>query len=84
MTLLTLGFTGALDPLTLALLAGGVVVGGGAKCGSAWRYCGARGDPAQAAEEEEEEERGSRRPAKEKKKRMAKKEQIGSRQSRMA
>jgi NAD(P) transhydrogenase subunit beta len=28
-TLLTLGFTGALDPLTLALLAGGVVVGGG-------------------------------------------------------
>jgi NAD(P) transhydrogenase subunit beta len=28
-TLLTLGATGALDPLTLALLAGGVVVGGG-------------------------------------------------------
>ena len=28
-TLLTLGTTGALDPLTLALLAGGVVVGGG-------------------------------------------------------
>jgi NAD(P) transhydrogenase subunit beta len=28
-TLLTLGFTGALDPITLALLAGGVVVGGG-------------------------------------------------------
>src|SRR6188768_2859527 len=28
-TLLTLGFTGALDPLTLALLAGGVVIGGG-------------------------------------------------------
>ncbi|KPF80461.1 NAD synthetase [Brevundimonas sp. AAP58] len=29
-TLLTLGTTGALDPLTLALLAGGVIVGGGA------------------------------------------------------
>ena len=29
-TLLTLGTTGALDPMTLALLAGGVVVGGGA------------------------------------------------------
>ncbi|MBU2379791.1 MAG: NAD(P)(+) transhydrogenase (Re/Si-specific) subunit beta [Alphaproteobacteria bacterium] len=28
-TLLTLGTTGALDPLTLALLAGGVIVGGG-------------------------------------------------------
>lgn len=28
-TLLTLGFTGALDPLTLALLAGGVIIGGG-------------------------------------------------------
>jgi len=29
-TLITLGITGALDPLTLALIAGGVVVGGGA------------------------------------------------------
>ena len=29
-TLLTLGTTGALDPMTVALLAGGVVVGGGA------------------------------------------------------
>ena len=29
-TLLTLGTTGALDPLTLALIAGGVIVGGGA------------------------------------------------------
>ena len=29
-TLLTLGTSGALDPLTLALIAGGVVVGGGA------------------------------------------------------
>jgi NAD(P) transhydrogenase subunit beta len=28
-TLLTLGFTGALDPITLALLAGGVIIGGG-------------------------------------------------------
>ena len=28
-TLLTLGFSGALDPITLALLAGGVIVGGG-------------------------------------------------------
>ncbi|HEX8471583.1 MAG TPA: NAD(P)(+) transhydrogenase (Re/Si-specific) subunit beta [Brevundimonas sp.] len=28
-TLLTLGFSGALDPLTLALLAGGVIIGGG-------------------------------------------------------
>ncbi len=29
-TLITLGITGALDPLTLALIAGGVIVGGGA------------------------------------------------------
>ena len=29
-TLLTLGTTGALDPVTLALIAGGVIVGGGA------------------------------------------------------
>ena len=60
-----------------------LVVGGGAKCGSAWRYCGATAD-GDAAEGEEEEEERARKPAKEKKKRLAKKEMVGSRQSRMA
>ena len=59
-----------------------LVVGGGAKCGEAWRYCGDRGDDAEGdAEEEEEEKRGK---VKEKKKRQEKVLKRGSRQSRIA
>jgi hypothetical protein len=66
-----------------AALGSTLVVGGGAKCGSAWRFCGERADPNKGEEEEDDEER--RKPAKEKKKkRMDKKEVRGSRQSRMA
>ena len=62
---------------------GTIVLGGGAKCGTAWRYCGERAEQADG-EEEDEEEKERRKPAKEKKKRMAKKDFVGSRSSRMA
>ena len=58
-----------------------LVVGGGSKCGGA----AVRGERAgDDAAEEEEEEVEKKKPAKEKKKRQAKKEMVGSRQSRMA
>ena len=61
-----------------------LVMGGGAKCGAALRYCGERAELSGEAEEDEDEGKEKRKPGKEKKKRLAKKEQIGSRQSRMA
>ena len=71
------------SPACFAAAGSTLVVGGGAKCGEALRYCGERGDIGEGeADEDEDEER--RRPKKEKKKRIEKKEVRGSRQSRCA
>ena len=70
-----------LHPDSCAAQGSTLVVGGGAKCSGAWRYFGAR---AEAGEGEEEEEEKPKEKKEKKKKRLEKKEQIGSRQSRMA
>jgi hypothetical protein len=67
-----------------AALGSAVVVGGGAKCGTALRYCGGRADLSKAGEDDEDEDDEGKKKEKKKKKRIAKKEQIGSRQSRYA
>ena len=60
-----------------------LIVGGGAKCSTSWRYNGERADLSTEADDDDDE-KANRKPGKEKKKRLAKKEQIGSRQSRCA
>ena len=65
-----------------AALGSTLVAGGGAKCGTSWRYCDERADET-VAEDDEEEEVGKKGRDK-KKKRLGKVETRGSRQSRMA
>ena len=61
-----------------------LVVGGGAKCGTALKYSGESADLSKANEEEEDEEEQKGKGKEKKKKRIEKKEVRGSRQSRCA